>query len=197
MDMIILQHRRKSSSFTLIEMLTVIAIIAILAGLVLAAGTAVMAAGMRSRAASEIQGMSGGLESYKVDNGIYPLDSNLVGPTNGSYPLDPSVAGGSYQLSSMTLYQALSGQTNFTDKPVGNKVYFPFKASQLGNTAVGSYSTYVEDPFHFSYGYSPGNGSNYVPYNGAGFFDLWSTGGVTTNSANKYATNSWIDNWTH
>jgi len=189
--MITLRQRRKHSSFTLMELLTVIAIIAILAGLILWAGTGVMAAGLRSRASSEIQGMSSALEGYKVDNGIYPADLNLVGPTNSSYPTDPTASGSgaNYQASSETLYQALSGQTNFNAATAGNKVYFTFKSSQVGNPSGPSY-TYVRDPFGFSYGYSPGNGSNDVPYNGAGFFDLWSTGGSTTN------TNSWISNWT-
>ena len=194
--MITLRHWFKPSSFTLIEMMAVIAIIAILAGLILWAGTGVMKVGASSRAQTEIQGMSTGLEGYKVDNGAYPA-YDMGSSTNYGNMLDPSVAGGSYQLSSTNLYQALSGQTNFTDPPGGNKSYFTFKASQVGNPSGGTCTTYVQDPYGFSYGYNTGGGvNNDVPYNGSGFFDLWSTGGTTASTtANPYPTNSWINNW--
>ncbi|MCE0496382.1 MAG: prepilin-type N-terminal cleavage/methylation domain-containing protein [Methylacidiphilales bacterium] len=200
--MIIFRRQVRPSSFTLIEMLTVIAIIAILAALILWAGSAVMAAGARARTTAEIQGMSSALEGYKTDNGAYPSYDMGTSSNYGVTLIDPSVAGGSFQESSTNLYQALSGQTNFTQAPVGNKVYFQFKGSQLGNlngtSAAGG--TYVQDPFGFSYGYNTGGGANNdVPYNGSGFFDLWSTAGVTSNTVvaghSVYATNSWIDNW--
>jgi prepilin-type N-terminal cleavage/methylation domain-containing protein len=196
MDMITLRHRLRPSSFTLIEMLAVITIIAILASLILWAGSAVMTLASRNRARSEIQAFSTALENYKVDNGAYPADNNLDGPPNGSYSLDPSVAGGSYQFSSETLYQALSGQTNFSTSPTGVKAYYTFKGSQVGNTGLGL-NTYVQDPFGFSYGYSPGDGTpNHVPYSGSGFFDLWSTGGTTeTTRTDPTPINSWISNW--
>jgi hypothetical protein len=82
-----------------------------------------------------------------------------------------------------------------------------FKVSQLGNaktaagTAAGANSTYVQDPWGYSYGYSTGTGgggatTNY-PYNGNGFFDLWSTGGLITTSPNNTFTNTttWMSSW--
>lgn len=183
------------SSFTLIELLTVIAIIAILAALILAAGNGVMAKAARSRASSEIQAMSTGLEGYKTDNGIYPPASNLT--TNTYTANDGSQSGGVYQASSQLLYQALSGQTNFNDIHLaGVKSYMPFKPNQLGNVSAaagttGSGSTYIQDPWNYSYGYSTGSTANY-PYNGSGFFDLWSTGGYLVAKLN---TNAWISNW--
>jgi|HubBroStandDraft_1064217.scaffolds.fasta_scaffold132170_2 prepilin-type N-terminal cleavage/methylation domain-containing protein len=202
--MVTLPRRLKPSSFTLVEVLTVMVIIALLAGIVLVAGEAVMTAASRQRAIGEIKGMSASLESYKNDNGTYPTNDSLIGPPNNTYPTDPSVGGGSYQLASQALYQGLSGKTNFTDEPVAGRVsYFVFKGNMIGNptgSSGGSTSTYVQDPFSFAYGYSTGDGTatGNVPYSGFGQFDLWSTGGTTGNSSyggTKNTTNSWLANW--
>jgi type II secretory pathway pseudopilin PulG len=185
----------------LIELLVVMAIIAILAALVLAAGNGVMQKGMRSRASAEIQAMGTANEGYKTDNGIYPQsDGGLT--TNSPYTIDTgTTTGGEYQINSGLLYQALSGQTNFTLTPTaGIKVYMSFKANQVTTPASGN--TYIKDPWNASYGYSTGstNGAatSYPPYNGSGFFDLWSTAGVTQAklSASPSLTNAWISNWT-
>ncbi len=198
------QNRKALHSFTLVELLVVIGIIAILASLTLAASGTVWTKAARARASSEIAAMSTALESYKVDNGIYPPSTNLYGPPSVAYPLNSSVAGGTYQVSSQIIYQNLSGQVNFLDDPVsGTKVYMSFKANQLGNakTAKGTSSsatsaTYVKDPWGYSYGYSTGGtASTYYPYNGSGFFDLWSTGGVLADKGTIYATNTWVGNW--
>jgi prepilin-type N-terminal cleavage/methylation domain-containing protein len=185
------QRERRLSSFTLVELLTVIAIIAILAGLVLAAGGGVLKKAARSRAVSEIASMSNLLESYKVDNGVYPT----FDMTQPYFNQDPSTPLGLYQLSSQVLFQNLTGKTNATDVPVpGVKSYATFSASQLGNPNAG---TYIKDPFGFSYGYSTGDGTAAnPPNNGVGFFDLWSTGGTTGyTKANPNYTNTWLENW--
>jgi type II secretion system protein G len=84
-------QRRTIGGFTLVELLIVIAIIAILAALVLAAAGSVQKKGARSRAEAEIAALEAALESFKADNGDYPSNSlagsaNLVSalmPTNG------------------------------------------------------------------------------------------------------------------
>src|SRR5882724_8286040 len=82
---------RSEASFTVIELLVVIAIIIILAGLILSTVGYVQKKGARSRAEAEIAAISAALESYKVDNGIYPRDAtasstdNLVALTDSSY----------------------------------------------------------------------------------------------------------------
>ena len=150
--------------------------------------------------------MSTALESYKTDNGTYPPTSALALLTNTPYSSsDGSASAGVYQQSSQIVYMALSGQTNFLDTPgTGVKSYMSFKANQLGNitTSAGtapsaSTSTYVKDPWGYSYGYSTGNGTTLFPYNGTGFFDLWSTGGVLAAklSTTPSLTNAWISNW--
>jgi len=197
---------KPTDSFTLVELLVVMAIIAILAALILAAGNGVVIKAMRSRTTTEIQAMGTAAEGYKADNGIYPQgDGNLL--TNGSsaptfYTADDGIttANGEYQTNSTLLYIALSGQTNFAAAPVsGAKHYMSFRQNQIGNPN-GPYS-YIKDPWSHSYGYSTGTPStatttNY-PYAGSGFFDLWSTGGVTLAqlSAKPALTNAWICSW--
>jgi prepilin-type N-terminal cleavage/methylation domain-containing protein len=193
------------ASFTLVELLTVMTIIAILAALTLAAANGVFNTGARARARGEVQAMSTALEGYKTDNGIYPPVAGLT--TNTYSASDGSSSGGVYQQSSQLLYQALSGQTNYADVPVStSKSYMTFKINQLGNSTApagttGNGSTYIKDPWSYAYGYStgtvPGAATTNYPYNGNGFFDLWSTGGVTLAkySANNSLTNAWIANW--
>jgi prepilin-type N-terminal cleavage/methylation domain-containing protein len=190
---------RRSDSFTLVELLMVITIIAILAALILAAGNGVMVKAMRSRGSAEIQAMSTAAEGYKTDNGIYPQsDGNLT--TNTYMSSDASASGGEYQLNSALLFQALCGQTNYSAAPIsGTKVYMSFKANQVGNPTGNSY---VKDPWNNAYGYSSGPvsaaASTNATYNGSGFYDLWSTGGVTETavSSNNLLTNTWLSNWT-
>jgi len=197
---VVLRKHRQTRAFTLIELLTVIGIIAILAALILEAGNGVMEKARRSRAAGEVQAMSTALDGYKIDNGIYPSATMLLGPpAPGTYPADPIVSNaGLYQNSSEALYQALSGgQTAYTAAPIaGAKFYMSFKPSQIGNPAALSY---IKDPWGYSYGYSTGDGNvapaaqNQYPNNGSGFFDLWSTAGTKGTKATDI--NAWVSNW--
>jgi prepilin-type N-terminal cleavage/methylation domain-containing protein len=174
----------KPTSFTLVELLTVMAIISILTAIVLFAASGVRNKTARSRAASEIQTISSALESYKTDNGIYPSFTGFT--TNTTYSAnDGSQSGGLYKQSSQILYQALSGQTNATDTPIGNKSYMAFSQGIIGDATTGT-GSYLRDPWGYSYGYSSTNA--YTT-----FFDLWSTGGLLKGNANF--TNAWIANW--
>ncbi len=71
-------HHR--DAFTLIELLVVITIIAILAGLTLAAVGGVQQKAARSRAESEVAALSAAIDSYKLDAGDYPP----MGPANNT-----------------------------------------------------------------------------------------------------------------
>ncbi|MCE0483000.1 MAG: prepilin-type N-terminal cleavage/methylation domain-containing protein [Methylacidiphilales bacterium] len=192
------QARQRPNSFTLVELLTVIAIIAILAALTLAASSGVWQRVARSRASGEIQAMSSALDSYKTDNGTYPTADTLT--TNQYTTYDGSGGTTNYVYSAQVLYLSLSGKTNYADNPTtGVKSYMQFKTSQLGNykanagTTLGSGSTYVQDPWSYAYGYYTGDGVSNFPYNGNGFFDLWSTGGLVLPKATNM--NAWVANW--
>jgi type II secretory pathway pseudopilin PulG len=190
---------RRPNSFTIIELLTVMAIIAILLGILLAALSGVMRTASRDRARAEIQAMSSALESYKADNGTYPTPTpagTLFFNSTNDYTAD-SPTGPSYQSSSALLYQQLTGTTNYGDLPLtatGTKVYMTFKSSQVGNDTPGGVNLYVRDPFGNSYGYNTGS-STAPPNNGYGFFDLWSTGGDTANPSVNFSI--WVNNWSN
>src|SRR6266550_3020777 len=73
-------------AFTLIELVLVVGIIIVLAGLVLSTVGYARKKGARARAETEIAALSAACENYKADNGIYPYND----VTNG---LDPRTRG--------------------------------------------------------------------------------------------------------
>ena len=182
-----------TSAFTILELLIVISIIIVLAGLILATSGYVQKKGARSRTEAEIAAISAALENYKADNGIYPTngDTEILDP---SMDVDPSTAlPNKYSKSSLYLYEQLSGDSDgdrVVDQP---KSYLPFKPNML-LPAPPSTATILamRDPFGNSYGYSTARAAN--PTGTVGFnptFDLWSSaGGKTTAEIPQ-----WIKNW--
>ncbi len=161
---------QSSRAFTLIEMLTVMAVIAVLASLILAVASLVNTKAAKDRAQGEISTLTASLEAYNADNGAYPSNAD-------SEELDPrqhgSSTGGKYQRASQFLYAALANDLEPADAPDGKpeatgRGYFDFKANQLGgplspnqknaktNSAPdqGKVTIYMVDPFGNSYGYS-------------------------------------------
>ena len=112
------------------ELITVIAIIAILAALVLSTAGYVQKKGASSRAETEIAALTVALENYKADNGDYPHGTNANinnPPTNNTFLLTSLM-------------------------PTNGKVYFEFNKSMTN--AGGN----VIDPFGENYGYQyPGD----------------------------------------
>jgi general secretion pathway protein G len=171
------------TAFSLVELLVVITIIIVLAGLVLSTMGYVRKKGALSRAETEIAAISAACESYKADNGIYPES-----PETDS--LNPSTANPTgYQAASLKLYEFLSGDTN-DDRIADTKSYFAFRPNQLSPTDQTQNVIALRDPFGNFYGYSTAKAS------GAAFgynptFDLWSTAGGTQTSDVP----GWIKNW--
>ncbi len=210
-------HNRRTKGFTLVELLTVMTIIGILAALVLGTFKYAQDKGARSRAESEIKAMEAALESYKADNGAYPSTPGGTG-TDG---LDSKTKGNptDYKSQSLVLYRALSGDTNL-DRVVNNsdastdisggavttpggtpKIYFEFKSNTLQPSGGTGTVTALSDPWGNSYGYStiyaaqltagtpspPTGGNNPT-------FDLWSTGGTTSTTTPPDQV-KWLKNW--
>jgi len=169
--------------FTIVEVLVVMAIILVLAGLILATSSYVHNKGARSRAEAEIAAMSAALENYKADNGVYPTNISLNAKSQGN----PSA----YQSASTTLYQSMIGDKNADGLPdAGATSYMLFKPNQVGGSGA---TAYVKDPFGNSYGYSTIYQSDSTKgYNPT--FDLWSTAGVVDTSATPNSV-GWIKNW--
>jgi prepilin-type N-terminal cleavage/methylation domain-containing protein len=185
---------RAQSAFTIVELLIVIAIILVLAGLILGTSGYVQTKGKRSRAEAEIAALSAALENYKADNGIYPTDT-VGGATNNldaRTMLNPTAA--QYSAASLFLYKELSGDLTGNRAPTG-KSYFSFKPNMLLPKDQAQAAIAIADPFGCSYGYSTANQAN--PSKGYNpTFDLWSTAGTGTGpTPNPSPQDPWIKNW--
>jgi prepilin-type N-terminal cleavage/methylation domain-containing protein len=170
----------RNAAFTLMELLVVMTIILVLAGLILAVSGYVQTKGARSRAEAEIAAISAALENYRADNGIYPRDAR----TDTLKARDPDRA--AYAPASLYLYDQLAGATDGSRTPTA-KSYFAFKPHQLSPTDQTRNVTFIRDPFGNSYGYSTAcqvdSTEGYNPT-----FDLWSTAGNAEQAR-------WIKNW--
>ena len=184
---------KRRAAFTIIELLIVMAIILVLAGLILATSNYVQKKGYRSRAEAEIAAISAALENYKADNGVYPStsDTNTLKPNTMGDPTNAK-----YTNASLALYKLISGDTdNDANRVAEAKSYFSFKPNQLAPTTQTSAVLYIKDPFGNSYGYSTVKAS--VPTGTDGYnptFDLWSTAG-NIDPSNSPVQSQWIKNW--
>jgi prepilin-type N-terminal cleavage/methylation domain-containing protein len=175
---------KSSRGFTLIEILVVISIIAILAGMTLGVGGPMMEKAKRSRTQGEIAAIESALERYKIDNGGYPISD--------SYPnieVDGDPKQSNYIVTGEQLFQALCGRKNLKEK-AESQVYYEVKQSQVDKESrISSTSnTYLVDPWGFAYGYCVNENDQGM---NPGFFDLWSTSGKETIEDRK----KWIGNW--
>ncbi len=182
--------RKRAAGFTIVELLVVMTIILVLAGLVLGTSGYVHNKAARSRAEAEIVAISSALESYKADNAAYPAGS--ASDTLDARTATPDFA--KYQAASAILYQGLTGDADGDGKTdAAGKSYITLKTNQLGGSGT---TTYVMDPFGNSYGYSTAGQvaitagtPQTVGYNPT--FDLWSTAGSSTSDGQT----GWGKNW--
>ncbi len=206
----LLESSCNRAAFTLIELLTVMAIILVLAGLLINIAGSASYNSAKSRAASEIKAMETGLENYKTDNGSYPSDPYATEKLDPQVHFEPTTTSApTYTDSSEYLYQCLSGfpvnitgGNNNSTATTTTKAYMTFTASQLhvaanaGSVTVASPTSanmYIIDPFGFSYGYSTVYATTAASNNASsppittpitkGYnptFDLWSTAGYAS-----------------
>lgn len=204
--------RHSLSAFTLIEMLTVIVLIAVLASMVIGISGFVNAKAARSRAEGEIQAMATACESYKTDNGTYPQNTD-TDALNAE--VDGAPTSTKYTKASLYLYTSLSGDAEPVDapdfKPEG-KIYYTFRPEGLSAVKANKKITsvkYIQDPFGNCYGYSTAGlksvqeskaqsaSKNDPSEDRPGYnttFDLWSTGGKVS-AAGQVDQAKWIKNW--
>ena len=179
---------RRYNAFTLIELIVVVGLIIVLAGLVLSTVGYARKKGARARAETEIAAMSAACENYKADNGVYPANSD-TNALNAQTSVNPSA----YQAASLYLYNALFGATAGSRTPnTGARSYFVFKPNMLFPADQTQAVLYIQDPFGNSYGYSTIQAATQDTTKGYNpTFDLWSTAsGTTIGDAPK-----WIKNW--
>lgn len=200
-------------AFTLIEMITVIAVIAILTSIVLSIAGMVQNKGTRAKAEAEIRALSTACEAYRTDNGGYPQET-ATDTLDARTATSPTT----YQTASLALYKALSGDTDLDGKTASTasetgKPYAPdfFRPNRFNSTfkTTGKVA-FIVDPFGNSYGYSTAglkaeqdfraelatDDKATRPETPKGYnstFDLWSTGGATGSTDNDKA--KWLKNW--
>ena len=155
--------------FTLIEVMAVLVIILLLAGIGIRVATYVQQKEAVSRAKSEIAAIELAIEAFRVDHGAYPT-SSLVRPW--ATDLKDASTNTPMLLNNSLLVQQLTG---------GSKQYIRFKPKQL-ITCYDGYLTYTTiytniliDPYGYPYAYYCVRPPATNQVNRA-TFDLWSIG---------------------
>ena len=207
--------------FTLIEMITVMAVIVILVSLVLSVNSYVQKKAAERRTKGEIAALELAIKNYEADNAAPPRDEATTDVLDPRQHGAPASGDGLkvYKAASQTLYMALSGDTKLDGKPT-EKSYAPdfFKPERLKYNdpkKPDRMVEYVVDPFGNCYGYStmglkaeqewrqlqrsPDAKKRDVPrLENQGFnstFDLWSTGGSNIEKPTDSDRVKWIKNW--
>ena len=167
-----LRPLREQSAFTLVELLAVITVIGILAGLTLGAAGAVRRHGATSTAKAEVAALQAACDRFYADNNTYPVNTN-VSPSSSFTP-----SATMYTTAGRVLFTNLLGSATLTAAPT-SKRYFEPKPAMVNTTG----NNYFIDPWGYAYGYNS-DGTN-APL-------IWSTAGQTSGGAN---TNKWITSW--
>jgi prepilin-type N-terminal cleavage/methylation domain-containing protein len=160
---------RSRAAFTLIELLAVITIIGILAGLTLGAAGAVRRHGANSTAKAEVAALQAACDRYYADYSSYPIGT--ASPTTVTEPAKATA-----------LFSNLVGSDKLSTAPT-TKRYFEPKPAMVETNKPPNSPNYFIDPWGYAYGYNS-DGTN-APL-------IWSTAGQTTGGAN---TNKWITSW--
>jgi prepilin-type N-terminal cleavage/methylation domain-containing protein len=161
------------AAFTLIELLAVITIIGILAGLTLGAAGAVRRHGATSTAKAEIAALQAACDRYFADNNSYPTTTNSMPDPSSSFDAR------NYTNTGVVLFINLFGINRY-NLPPSTKRYFEPKPAMVSSTTTAN--PYFIDPWGGAYGYNS-NGTN-APL-------IWSTANQITTSG----TNKWITSW--
>jgi prepilin-type N-terminal cleavage/methylation domain-containing protein len=167
-----LTPRRPTAAFTLIELLAVITVIGILAGLTLGAAGAVRRHGASSTAKAEVAALQAACDRYFADNNLYPTTNSMPDPSS-SYSPTASIYTGAGQ----ALFTNLLGSVTLSVAPTTKRYFEPKPAMVYTNGSPN----YLIDPWGYAYGYNS-DGTN-APL-------IWSTAGTT-----KGETNKWIASW--
>jgi len=167
---------REQSAFTLIELLAVITIIGILAGLTLGAAGAVRRHGATSTAKAEVAALQAACDRYYADCNAYPTTTNSMPDPSSSF----NPTNSTYTDAGTVLFTNLLGSATLSNAPT-SKRYFEPKPAMVNTNG------YFIDPWGYAYGYncSRNTDGTYNPPL------IWSTAGQTTSSG----TNKWITSW--
>lgn len=166
-------QRKSAPGFTMVEILGVVVIIGILAGITLGGAGAVRRHGAVSQAKAEITALEAALARFQAENGFYPANTS----NNPTTSFNPNTA--IYYNAGSALFSTLFG-TNMFNRPPSTKRYFEPKPSMVSSTNAAN--PFFVDPWGYAYGYYS-DGTN-APL-------IWSTAGQTAIGG----TNKWIISW--
>ena len=169
--------RRGRAAFSLVELMTVIAIIVLLSGLVIASMGFVQDLRDRKKAQLQVQLLSKAVEDYKLDNGSYPATANLA--ITGS---KVTLGSGNSKILFKALYNDGANDTTGVKKvyiselnPANNR-----QGWTTGSSAATSFpdDTNITDPWGNEYIYRTAINSSAQPNASTRNpdFDLWSCG---------------------
>jgi prepilin-type N-terminal cleavage/methylation domain-containing protein len=170
------ETERSRAAFTLVELLAVITIIGILAGLTLGAAGAVRRHGANSTAKAEVAALQSACDRYYADYNAYPTTNSMPDPASSS-DVNPSPTS-KYTTAGPSLFSSLFGTNQYNRTP-STKRYFEPKPAMVSSTTNAN--PWFIDPWGYAYGYNS-DGTN-APL-------IWSTAGTT-----KGETNKWITSW--
>ena len=214
------RRRAETQGFTLIELMVVVTIIVLLAGMTVAITTAVQNKARRSKTSALLKAIDNGLERYRTDNGYYPrpAEEDEMGEVNGiSAKTGPA----------KTLYQALSGdgddaieggsigsdgETEDDDKYYWEEIVNPLAPPSQSEGAGGDENKIrkgvpvefsnggflLVDPWRHPYQYEmfdPEESDEYQQNTRNMTYDLWSFGQDASGGTDPEAEGLWITNW--
>lgn len=165
------RQRKSGSAFTLVEILGVLLIIGILAGITLGGAGAVRRHAATGQAKAEIAALEAACARYQSEVGSYPSNTS-ADPSSRFRPAD-------YQAAGTNLFTQLFG-TNQFNRPPETKRFFEPKPSMVSSTQ--NPNPFFVDPWGNAYGYFS-DGVN-APL-------IWSTANQNTQAG----TNKWITSW--
>lgn len=161
-------RRIGQAAFTLIEMMVVVTIIILLAGLVVGGMEYANQRSATEKAKTQIALLSKGIEEYKLDMGAYPPTNNITGSLT-------TAAGSS---TSSIIFNALY----FAPLSASQRIYLPeldpATSKQGWTSGSATASTTISDPWGNQYCYRSSSNATGGP-NSATVnpdFDLWSMG---------------------
>ncbi|MCB1063716.1 MAG: type II secretion system protein [Verrucomicrobiae bacterium] len=204
------QNNLLRRAFTLMELLVVITLIAVLAAMVLAGAGGILKKIKRDQIRNYLAEIDAGLEAYRVDNGIYPLNPDPIDSSGTTSIPGYNGQDGEAVAGAAVLYKHLSGDFD-TDGLVDEKetVYVDrldywsnsdkngkapevVRSVSMGGSVylvvdpLGSPVRYLADPP----GYTPEQRKTRNPT-----FDLWSIAGAEPDSEEFSDQSTWITNW--
>jgi len=188
--------RRFFAAFTLIELMLVISIIMVLAGLTLFTVSSYRYNAKVSLAKNAIAALSLKIEAYRIDNGDVPR-SDATDVLDAR--LDTDATSAVYKDASLTLYVEISGDVNLSRTPPSRdsdiRAYWAFPPWMI---PPGTSVEYLSDPFNNAFGYSTKYSADVRAGSSdpGGFnptFDLWCTSDIEQTGTTPRS--SWLTNW--